>query len=107
MTKGMSQAGNKIMARQCLFFRGENFANLWNMFPKKNILSQIPYFLKKTNSISMLSNSHFSVVVPSRVWTGPNFWRKGESEDDLRGKRRKKTKERERGGRVVYCRIKP
>jgi hypothetical protein len=46
MTKGMSQAGNKIMARQCLFFRGENFAILWNI-SKKNILSQIPYFFEE------------------------------------------------------------
>jgi hypothetical protein len=49
--------------------------------------------LKKTNSLGTLSNSHFSVVVvPSRVLTGLNFWQKSASEDDLRSKRRKKTK---------------
>lgn len=66
------------------------------MFSKKNILSQISCFLKKTNSLSMLSNSHFSVVVPSKVLTGLNFWGKSASEDDLRSKRRKKNQKKEK-----------
>jgi hypothetical protein len=44
----------------------------------------------------MLSNSHFSVVVPSKVLTGLNFWGKSASEDDLRSKRRKKNQKKEK-----------
>jgi hypothetical protein len=71
------------------------------MFSKKNILSQIPCFLKnfkKQISISTLSNSHFSVVVvvPSRVLTGLFFWRKSVSEDDLRVKEKEKNQKKER-----------